>query len=450
MPHPVRLVPLLLALLAAAPAARPAAAAALPDSTTQSAWRLANGLEVRVRETPGVGGVAITVAYRAGWAGDPPARPGLAELLAEVDYTAAAGDVPERSRREMDSLRPLGWGVSANARFALLTEVASREQFPGALHQVAARMRGVGVTDAGVRAALATLRADMGTRYFGDPAQALYWRAAALAAGRSDEEIVRDASLRALDGLGARDVQGALARLYVPANAVLAIAGDVSGVDVRALVEHEFGGIAAGAAQAVPDTLPFHPQRRRMEWPGLEQPLGVLAVRSPSLADSLHPAFYLGLLVTASALQQAWGAPTAPLTSRFQYALFDEPDLIRFYPRAAGTQGDPERLADALFEQLDVVARENITMQVLNALRAQVDWLLGGPLPPDVRARLRRDPGGLGTLTTCMATRALGRGDAFWDDYRRRFERTPYGPSTFYGWLTNPAEQVALQLVPRP
>ncbi|MBK7369815.1 MAG: insulinase family protein [Candidatus Eisenbacteria bacterium] len=123
--------------------ARPAAAGLLPDSTMFDGWKLANGLEVRARHVPGASGVAIVVAYRAGSSYEPPAREGMAQLLAELQFHAPAGDIPERSREEMASLRPLGWGVQVNERLATLTEIAAPDRFPGVLHQVATRMRGV-------------------------------------------------------------------------------------------------------------------------------------------------------------------------------------------------------------------------------------------------------------------------------------------------------------------
>ena len=56
------LLPLALAALAAAPAR----ALVLSASTVTDSWKLANGLEVRLRHVPPAAGVAIVVAYRAG------------------------------------------------------------------------------------------------------------------------------------------------------------------------------------------------------------------------------------------------------------------------------------------------------------------------------------------------------------------------------------------------
>src|SRR5262249_58631009 len=106
-------------------AAAPAGAAMRSDSTVTDAWRLGNGLEVRTLNVPHTPGVSITLAFRAGSGYDPAAQEGLAELLAELQFTCPAGDVPERSREEMASLRPLGWEGQTGARLRRFTEIAA-------------------------------------------------------------------------------------------------------------------------------------------------------------------------------------------------------------------------------------------------------------------------------------------------------------------------------------
>jgi hypothetical protein len=47
------------------------------------------------------------------------------------------------------------------------------------------------------------------------------------------------------------------------------------------------------------------------------------------------------------------------------------------------------------------------------------------------------------------AARALWKGDAFWNRYRRSFETTRLMPDNFYRWMRDPAHQARLLLVPR-
>src|SRR5262249_12584537 len=70
------------------------------DSTVADSWRLENGLEVRTLHVPQAAGVSVTLAFRAGSGYDPPGREGLSDLLAELQFTTAAGDVPARTPAE--------------------------------------------------------------------------------------------------------------------------------------------------------------------------------------------------------------------------------------------------------------------------------------------------------------------------------------------------------------
>jgi len=438
----------LLAMLACLAAAGPARAQEPAESTVREAWRLANGLEVRTLDLPGASGVAVTLAFRSGSGYEPAGLEGLSELLAEVQFTAPAGDIPERTREEMASLRPLGWESRPGTRLVRFTEVAARAQLPGVLQQVARRLAGVAPADADVRRALNEVRRDFGSRLFGEPADVLYWRTEALARGLDDQRLVRLAGLAAIERHGPADLVPWLRRWYHAGNASLGIAGDLSGLDVRALVESLFGPLPGGAANPDTVTLRLHGVRRSVPWKGLESPVGSIAVIAPPLTDSLHPGFYASMLFTGPALSQSWGGPKPPLRSRFQYSLLDEPELVRFYPPAPEGSRDPEAVVGALRDMLALMDGKLVTGPMLSRVKRSVRWLVGGELPPEVRARLRTDPAGLATVANGMATRALWMGDAFWEGYLARFDRTLLGHNYFYSLINRPERQSTLLLFP--
>ena len=421
----------------------------LPDSTFSDGWRLANGLEVRARHVPRASGVAISVAYRAGSLYEPAQREGLADLLAELEFLAPAGDTPERTRDEMASIRPLGWAIKVNEHVAVLTEVASVPTFAGVLHQVAVRMRGVTVTDAALRAALATVKETQGARRFGTADHSLYHRVRDLALGRTDEQILRRAGSKALDGIATKDAQDRLRALYVPANAVLSIAGDLSSADLRRIVESEFAAIPGGTA--TPEALEpvLRSALHTSPWTGLNQRAAIVGVISPALSDSLHPAFYLASLVAGAYMRDAYGAPAAPLTTRFQYSLLDEPDLVRFYPAVGSDTTTAAGVAAEFTNKLDRFADTAVERNIMDQVRYNVLWMLGGLLSPSLARRAQEEPSVLTALTSSMATRALWRGDAFWDPYRDRFERTTLGHTIFVPWMSAPEHQVVLEFTPR-
>ena len=162
---------LLLALPMLVPARARAGAGpdTLADSTWVERWTLKNGLDVTVHHIPRCNSVAVIAAWRVGRDQDPRDRDVMADLLSEVLFTAAAGDVPERSREEMNDLRPQGWNLQVTPRFTLLSELSPPAQFPGVLRQVATRMRGLTVTDSTLALARRQVVRDLGERYFGSP-----------------------------------------------------------------------------------------------------------------------------------------------------------------------------------------------------------------------------------------------------------------------------------------
>jgi hypothetical protein len=94
---------------------------------------------------------------------------------------------------------------------------------------------------------------------------------------------------------------------------------------MRKVVSSLFGPLAGGTA--LPDTVEVRLKgaRRVSTWKSLKAPVGAVASYSPALTDSLHPSFYLSMLITGPALTHAWGGANEPLTSRFQYSLLDRP-----------------------------------------------------------------------------------------------------------------------------
>jgi hypothetical protein len=439
--------PLLAAVLLAV-LAGPARAVLLADSTTAQSWTLGNGLEVRTREISGVPGIAVTLAFRAGSGYEPAGREGLADLLAELEFMGPAGGVPERTSAEMTSLRPLGWETFANERAVRFTEVATAAQLPGVLQQFAARLAGIDVTDAVLKTALAQVRREAGMRLFGDPAGALYWRVAALARGDSDDRLLRRASMPGLDKLTPREVTDRIAGWYQPGNASLALVGDFGGQDVHAIVASLFGKLPG--RPGLPDTVTaaIRGTKRVTSWKGLTAPIAVVATASPSLADTLHPGFFLSMLITAAGLNQAWGKPPEPLRTRFQYSVIDDADLVRFYPPVPKDATDPAVPATALGDQLGELSSQMVTGSIFNTVKKSVRWLLGGELTDDVKRQFHASPAAMGTLSNGMAMRALCRGDAFWALYLRRFDRMSLGQNYYYDWLEQPEHQAVLLLTP--
>jgi len=447
-----------LCLFAVAIGARAAQGAApgpphqLADSTRVQNWTLDNGLRVSTRHIPKADAVAITVAYDLGSDDDPPGREGLAMLMAELGYTAAAGGIPERSREDLDSQRPHGWSVTTTRRSIMFTEIAITPQFPGVLQQVAQRMRGVTVTREGMQAALATVRVQMKDRLAGKPEVSLYYLVREVGLGHDDPQLRRDAPGRELERMSPEAARQQIQRLLVPANAALSVVGNLADLDVPALIQNLFGSLPAGTkfARGTRDSL--RAVSKSVTLAAAQDPRGVVGIIAPPLTDARHPAFYLCTMLLGTHFSRIWtevgnsNAPPKATGSLFHYALFDEPDLVRLYPPGAATT---DELGAALKDGIDQLYAVVMPQEVFEQMRVGLLWLLGGPMSEEQLKRARRDSSALHILARSTAGRDLFGGEAVWGPYRERFAALPNGGfQTWMDYYAAPEHQVRLTMGP--
>jgi hypothetical protein len=438
-------------LMLALPAFLPpcaAAAESLSDSTRVEHWKLANGLRVTTRDASWATSVAISLAYDMGSDDDPADRDGLAQTLCELAFTGATETLPERSRDELDSQRPYGWSFNATRRMTLLTEVAAPSQFPGVLSQVADRMRGVKVTREGLKAAVQTARDVQNSQIFGPPATSLFYIAREVARGRKEDAMQKHAAAADLDRLTPAQAQAEMARRFVPANAALAIAGNLRGVDVRQLVQNLFGPIAAGTPFAHTKADPLRSGDYIVQFPRAGKSVWAMGILAPALTDSLHPAFYLNTLVMHSYFDEIWRSDTDNAT-HLLYALIDEPDLARILPPPNAKNATIEALSFMIEGSMAGLFREVITREDYDVVRDRALWIVGGAMDSSMLVQARTQPAQWHTLARSMAARELRGGEAFWSDYRRRFETQRIGGLETWGnYYAAREKQVRLLVVP--
>ncbi len=420
---------------------------ALVDSTVFESFRLPNGLRVVTRHVPGWRNVAFTVAYDFGRNDEPRGKEGLSSLLAELEFYGATAETPERSREEMPSLRPSGWDVDVAPRFTRFSEVAPENLLPGLIHQAADRMRGVQVTPAALKRASDAVRADLDTIYRVNLGAALHYGARAWATG-GETALGRLASGRGLQGIAVRDVQQRMNAVFVPANAVLSVAGNLARVPIRALIQSEFGSIPAGnpVQHAAPARLDS--ATRAIPRAEASRPMGVLGLIAPALDDSTHPAFYIQLALLGGHCSKSWGRPDAPLTSRFHYSILDDPEMARFYPPVGPSETDPALVRITYENALAKISNATLAPDVSSGLWRGLDWLVGGPLPPEIFGRVVGEPGALHTLSAGAAVRELWGGEAFWSLYRARLRQAVTNPLLPWEIMDTPKRLVTLLFVP--
>ena len=438
---------LMLARLAIVPPCA-VAAESLSDSTQVEHWKLPNGLRVTTRNASWAKSVAISLAYDVGSDDDAADRDGLAQTLCELAFTGATETLPERTRDDLDSQRPYGWSFNATRRMTLLTEVAAPSQFPGVLSQVADRMRGVKVTREGLKAAVQTAREVQNSQIFGPPATSLFYIAREVARGRKEDAMQKHAAAADLDRLTPAQAQSEMARRFVPANAALAIAGNLRGVDVRKLVQNLFGPIAAGTPFAHAKSDSLRSGDYIVQFPRAGKSVWAMGVLAPALTDSLHPSFYLNTLVMHSYFDEIWRSDTDNGT-HFFYALIDEPDLARIVPPPNPKNATVEALSFMIEGSVAGLFREVITQEDYDVVRNRALWIVGGAMVSSMLVQARTQPAQWHTLARSMAARELRGGEAFSSDYRRRFETQRIGALDTWGnYYASREKQVRLLVVP--
>jgi hypothetical protein len=433
---------------------RPAVAAPtlLPDSTSVEQWTLANGLRVTTRHIPGATGVAVAIAFDGGSAADKAGQEGMSWLLAESWFTGAAGpagEVPERTREELASQRPVGWQIKVLPRWTVFIEGTTPRQYPVVLHQAALRLRGVRVPDATLKEAVRRVHEDLRGTYAWHPDTMATQVPRVMAAGADSAALLRLAAGAGLDGVTTRDVERRLRERFVPVNAALSVAGDLRGIDLRPFLEREFGTIPAGTTPPR-DSIVTRAASLTLRVPGISGVASAVGIRTPLVTDADHPEFFVSMLLMGSRALGQWGPQVPPLTSRFRFSLFDDPDLARFFPPTDPQQASPAGVSARLAELIDPIARSVMPAEGIDSAKRGVFWMLGGPMMPSLLRSARAQPGVVASLASTMAVRAVWQPEPFWATYRMRLAAVTELPlETWAGWALDPANQVRLVMADR-
>jgi hypothetical protein len=419
------------------------------DSATRASWVLPNGIHVLAQHVPEAQAISISVGYPGGSDQDPAGRPGLALLLAELQFNSAAGVVPERRREELQSLRPAGADIHVGRCFTVFTEVATTPQFPGVLQQVIARMHGTQPDAPTLAAALETVSLLVRQKYRGAPDVALYNELTERASGVNDVGIAQAITMEGIRKLTIAELSPMLERAFPAHDAVITIAGNLTGLNLHALLDHALDSLPAGARRPLPPVRPAHAASATMTWPGLSHPVGALGVIAPAIDDSTHPAFFLVSLILAAKANELWSDPVPPLYSLFQYSVLEDPDLVRFYPPLKGDSSAPDLVGLSFSHTLGDNDNLVISDDLVDKLRDGIAWLLGAPLKDTQLDRMRINNTTLILCSTQMAERELRGGEAFWSVYRRRLQEA--GAPDLVWWLArmrNPKYQVQVLYKP--
>jgi hypothetical protein len=441
-----RSLPFVLAILLTGSLAALAMAETLSDGTKVEHWIMPNGLRVVTRHVPDAHINVVTLCYRLGTLEDPEKQEGLADLCGQVAITARAGDVPQRQLAEIDQVRPSGWGLRIATHITELTEAGPKDVFPGVLHQMCQRLRGLVVTDALVQRERAQVKERLKQNYDANVEGALTLLSAQVSSGKSPERAMRYVSGEGVESIKPKTVRDLLAERLVPTNSTLSIVGDLQGMDVKKLLERDLGDVPAGKAGPPIPWGHLMSARGIVNRGDLTEPVMVAGVLSPALSDSMHAYFLAYALSIGAQGNVQWGKPSAPLTRRFDFSFAIDPELMRYYPPipiASISGSDP---LDLLFQANSDKIADSTNLRAASEAAA---WLAGGPLIEGVARRVATDPSVTFNLSQNLAALEQYGSPEFWADYRRRaLGAGQIDPKQMFDYFANPRRQVTFVLKP--
>ena len=110
--------------------------------------------------------------------------------------------------------------------------------------------------------------------------------------------------------------------------------------------------------------------------------------------------FYFNALIIGRYCEQQWGKAPQPLPSRFRYPIMADPQLVEFFPPVRADETDADQLGVILQDAVEALSVSIVDPAILEELRINHVWILGGPMTPSLLARMREHTGTLHTLAS--------------------------------------------------
>lgn len=348
-----------------------------------STERLANGLTLIVLEEHSLPSVSVQMLYRVGGRDESYGATGVAHFLEHMAFRATANfpdtEVVSRIYAAGGEWHGYTW-IDQTTYFATVP----KDRLELLLRIEADRMARLELDPAAVEPERGAVLAEL-HGYENDPASVLHDAVVftALQAHPYRNNVIGwESDVRALRH---GDLLAFYRRHYVPANAVLAVAGDVDAVAVVDRVREYFGGISAAPATPAPRTVePRQNGERRIELLGDGPPRLEIAWQAPGVNDPDFPAFLVlrEWLGGGSGLNFMQDSGTTPVRADALLAGL-APDAKTWFPPSAGTylfsvtatlpEGvQPEALEARVAEAVSIVRQAQPGAQELAALQDRV------------------------------------------------------------------------------
>jgi zinc protease len=272
----------MLVLLCLAPAGQAGAEEAAFGTATS--FTLANGLEMVVIEDHRTPVVTHMVWYKIGGVDDPPGASGLAHLIEHLMFRSFDAGAPESFAQIMSRLGAV-YNATTGPDATWYFQRAAKEHLPELMAVEARRMSGLAVTDEEVATERSVVREERRLVVDSNPLQLLSERVMATLYRHHGYGRPPIGAPDTILTLKRADALAAYRRFYVPANAVVVIAGDVTPMEVRKLAAGTYEGVAASAAPvraAVAEPEPVEARRVEITDARAAQPTLVRYYLTPS------------------------------------------------------------------------------------------------------------------------------------------------------------------------
>lgn len=351
-----------------APSSPPAAALPAPAAASQAQqFTLSNGIALIVKPDRRAPTAIQMVWLRVGSMDEVDGTSGVAHVLEHMMFKGSAQLPPGDFSRRVAAL-----GGQENA-FTSLDYTGYYQQIPA--HRLADVMRLESDRfahnqwpDAEFTKEIAVVQEERRMRTEDQPRALLFEQLSAAAFTASPYQRPVVGWMGDLQAMTAQDVRDFYQKWYVPANAVVVVAGDVDVAQVRALAEKTYGRIPARAVPVrKPRTEPAQPGMRRIlvKAPA-EQAYVAMAFRAPALRQLQQPTQEdqdaLALVVLSAVLSGYDGA-------RLDRALSQGPDRVA---DSASSSASVMGRGPAQFLLSGVPAQGKTAQQVEDALRAEL------------------------------------------------------------------------------
>lgn len=347
-----------------------------------SEYDLPNGLHVILHEDHSTPIVAVSVMYHVGSKNEDPQRTGFAHFF---EHLLFEGSENIKRGEYMKLVQAAGGQLNANTTQdrTFYYEVLPSNQLELALWMESERMLHAKIDSVGVETQRKVVKEEKKQRYDNTPYGQLFNVVYENAFTKSNYRWTPIGKEQYIDQATLPEFMAFYKTFYVPNNAVLVIAGDISEKEARTLVSKYFGDIPKGT-QPIPRDLPMEPrptaEKRVNFYDNIQLPAVVVAYHTPKPGTEDYYALDLltSLLSTgkSSRLQKE-------VVDKQQKAVQvgagstgnEDPSIMVMYG-IANIGVKPEELEKAMLDEVEKVQKNGVSDAELSKLMVQTETQL--------------------------------------------------------------------------